>query len=205
MDDSPSTNRIYDYEDIGWAENRSKRLHDPLLMANVKDGKKKKDGASFSKIQDNTQDAFQMGILYFINSFVLSQLPETPIPVNDFLMVEDVVNEKIVVKEGDYIPRILNWRVVGVKPKFEMFMSTIFTEKTAARSLSISDEEDKRGNDDVSEPPSTVDVSIAGNVSKKVFGLRNVYTAYAEYLSDGIPVLKIGFCSEDLRTRYGSL
>ncbi|KAH0658696.1 hypothetical protein KY285_027238 [Solanum tuberosum] len=93
-----------------------------------------------------------MGILYFINSFVLSQLPETPIPVNDFLMVEDgtyehfpwdnlyqvndlmearenqIVNEKIVVKEGDYIPRILNWRVVGVKPKFEMFMSTIFTE-----------------------------------------------------------------------------
>ncbi|KAH0662284.1 hypothetical protein KY284_027215 [Solanum tuberosum] len=29
--------------------------------------------------------------------------------------------------------------------------------------------EDKRGNDDVSEPPSTVDVPVAGNVSKKVF------------------------------------
>ncbi|KAK6786986.1 hypothetical protein RDI58_015511 [Solanum bulbocastanum] len=51
MDDAPSTNRIYDYKDIGWAENRSKILHDPLLMANVKDGKKKKDGVSSSKTQ----------------------------------------------------------------------------------------------------------------------------------------------------------
>ncbi|KAH0669646.1 hypothetical protein KY285_023807 [Solanum tuberosum] len=38
------------------------------------------------------------------------------------------VKEEIVVKEGDYIPRILNWQVVGVKPKFEMFMASIFTE-----------------------------------------------------------------------------
>ncbi|KAH0669906.1 hypothetical protein KY285_024048 [Solanum tuberosum] len=121
-----------------------------------------------------------MGILYFINSFALSQLPDAPIHINDFLTVEDgryelfpwgqrafsrlmiswrqertkvkqlyrlggmpyalkvwvyecasVVNEKIIVKEGDYIPRILNWRVVGVgvKPKFKMFMSSIFTEE----------------------------------------------------------------------------
>ncbi|KAH0754140.1 hypothetical protein KY290_024410 [Solanum tuberosum] len=118
-----------------------------------------------------------MGILYFLNTFVLSQLPESPIHVNDFLMVEDgtyehfpwgqrafsrlmmswrkertnvkqlyrlsgmpyalnvwvyecasVLNDEIVVKKGDYITRILNWRVVGVKPKFEMLMSTIFTE-----------------------------------------------------------------------------
>ncbi|KAK4713386.1 hypothetical protein R3W88_019293 [Solanum pinnatisectum] len=282
MDDAPSTNssHIYDYEDIYWTKNISKKLHDPLLMAKVKVGKLKKDGPSSSKAQvhktpkkkgqkfappisrpslpksmkyvikqipthflkfgptynidfindlnkymgvntfklfknsifgpylgihtcnyqgqiskslllleieqdnihelhvrhtsgnilfqyflqsnwDNTQDAFQMGILYFINSFVLSQLPDASIHVNDFLMVEDgryehfpwgqlkqlyhlggmpyalnvwvyecasVVNDEIVVKEGDYILRILNWRVVGVKPKFEMFMSSIFSE-----------------------------------------------------------------------------
>ncbi|WMV46140.1 hypothetical protein MTR67_039525 [Solanum verrucosum] len=39
-----------------------------------------------------------------------------------------VVDDEIAVKEGDYIHRICNWRVVGVKPKFEMFMSNIFTE-----------------------------------------------------------------------------
>uniref|UniRef100_M1DB39 Ulp1 protease family, C-terminal catalytic domain containing protein n=1 Tax=Solanum tuberosum TaxID=4113 RepID=M1DB39_SOLTU len=33
MDDA-NTNRIYDYEDTGWEKNRSKSLHDPLLMAN---------------------------------------------------------------------------------------------------------------------------------------------------------------------------
>ncbi|KAH0678532.1 hypothetical protein KY284_019617 [Solanum tuberosum] len=126
---------------------------------------------------DNSQDAFQMGILYFINTFVLSQLSDASIHVNDFLMVEDgryqhfpwgqrafsrlmnswrqertkvkqmyrlggmpyalnvwvyecasVINDETAVKEGDYIPRIRNWRVVGVKPKFEMFMSSIFTE-----------------------------------------------------------------------------
>ncbi|KAH0761302.1 hypothetical protein KY290_017375 [Solanum tuberosum] len=48
MDDA-NTNRIYDYEDTGWEKNISKSLHDPFLMANVKDGKKKNDFASSSK------------------------------------------------------------------------------------------------------------------------------------------------------------
>lgn len=39
-----------------------------------------------------------------------------------------VVNEEIIVKKGEYIPRILNWRVVGVKTKFEMSMANIFIE-----------------------------------------------------------------------------
>ncbi|KAG5606796.1 hypothetical protein H5410_028288 [Solanum commersonii] len=39
-----------------------------------------------------------------------------------------VINNEIVVKEENGIPRICNWKVVGAKPKFEMFMETIFTE-----------------------------------------------------------------------------
>jgi len=38
-----NTNRVYDNEDLGWAENRSKKLHDPLVMANVSIEKVKKD------------------------------------------------------------------------------------------------------------------------------------------------------------------
>lgn len=44
-----NTNRVYDNEDLGWAENRSKKLHDPLVMANVSIEKVKKDVPSSSK------------------------------------------------------------------------------------------------------------------------------------------------------------
>uniref|UniRef100_M1A2L9 Ulp1 protease family, C-terminal catalytic domain containing protein n=1 Tax=Solanum tuberosum TaxID=4113 RepID=M1A2L9_SOLTU len=38
-----NTNRVYDNEGLGWAENRSKKLHDPLVMANVSIEKVKRD------------------------------------------------------------------------------------------------------------------------------------------------------------------
>ncbi|XP_055822560.1 uncharacterized protein LOC129891278 [Solanum dulcamara] len=38
------------------------------------------------------------------------------------------VPSEIAVRVGNKIPRILNWRVVAVNPKFETFMSTIFSE-----------------------------------------------------------------------------
>ncbi|KAG5600749.1 hypothetical protein H5410_032119, partial [Solanum commersonii] len=126
---------------------------------------------------ENYQDAVEMAILYFIHTFVFSQLGDTNIPIHHFFMVEDgryqkyswgqiafsklmktlrqkftkekklyrlagmpyslnvwiyecasIISDEIVVKEGSYIPRICNWRVVGVKPKFDMFMSSIFTQ-----------------------------------------------------------------------------
>ncbi|KAG5575779.1 hypothetical protein H5410_055913 [Solanum commersonii] len=39
-------------------------------------------------------------------------------------------NDEIVVQEGDYIPRICNWQVVGVKPKFNMLMSKCMYQYT---------------------------------------------------------------------------
>ncbi|XP_055826437.1 uncharacterized protein LOC129894836 [Solanum dulcamara] len=123
------------------------------------------------------EDAIQMAILYFIHTFVFSQLGDAPISVDDFKMVEDgryeqypwgkiafsklikgmrqefsnakqmyrlggmpyalnvwiyecasQVPSEIALRVGNKIPRILNWRVVAVKPKFETFMSTIFSE-----------------------------------------------------------------------------
>lgn len=38
---------------------------------------------------ESTDDAVQMAILYFIHTFVYSQLPESFIPANHFRMVED--------------------------------------------------------------------------------------------------------------------
>ncbi|KAH0636629.1 hypothetical protein KY289_036544 [Solanum tuberosum] len=60
---------------------------------------------------DNNDDALQMAILYFIHTFVFSQLA---------------------VKEGNGIPRICNWKVVAPKPKFEMFMEIIFTKNNCS-------------------------------------------------------------------------
>ncbi|KAH0685458.1 hypothetical protein KY290_016729 [Solanum tuberosum] len=39
-----------------------------------------------------------------------------------------IIHNEIAIKEGNGIPRICNWKVVGAKPKFEMFMKNIFTE-----------------------------------------------------------------------------
>ncbi|KAG5570104.1 hypothetical protein H5410_059870 [Solanum commersonii] len=40
-------------------------------------------------IWDSSDDALQMTILYFIHTFVFSQLGDAPIPIEDFFMVED--------------------------------------------------------------------------------------------------------------------
>jgi len=128
-------------------------------------------------IWDSSDDALQMAILYFIHTFVFSQLGDAPIPIEDFFMVEDgsyqqfpwgqlaftklmksfrkeykpdkqmyrlngfpyalniwvyecasAMHNEIAVREGNGIPRVCNWKVVGAKPKYEMFMENIFTE-----------------------------------------------------------------------------
>ncbi|XP_055800375.1 uncharacterized protein LOC129869786 [Solanum dulcamara] len=126
---------------------------------------------------DNNEEALQMAILYFIHTFLFSQLGDTTISVDDFRMIEDgryehfpwgqlvysklmrsmrlefttvkqlyhlggmpyalnawmyecasVVHPNIAVIEENQIPRICNWRVVGLKPKYGIFMSSIISE-----------------------------------------------------------------------------
>ncbi|KAG5606878.1 hypothetical protein H5410_028370 [Solanum commersonii] len=48
---SSNTNRVYDYEKINWAENRSKKLHNSFVMTKVNIKKVKKDSQSSSKVQ----------------------------------------------------------------------------------------------------------------------------------------------------------
>ncbi|KAF3639197.1 hypothetical protein FXO38_22811 [Capsicum annuum] len=116
-----------------------------------------------------------MAILYFIHTFIYSQLNASPVLFSDFKMVEDGkyefiswgkmslsrlmaslrqefsmdkrlyrlgdipqvlnvwmfelcsnVDTKVVVKKGNSIPRILNWRVVAVRPQFNQFMTGMF-------------------------------------------------------------------------------
>ncbi|KAG5615766.1 hypothetical protein H5410_015590 [Solanum commersonii] len=90
----------------------------------------------------NNQDVLQMVILYFLHTFILAQTGHSSITVNEFLMVEDgryqtyefasQLNPEIAVKERNGIPRICNWRVVALKTKFEMLMTSIFQQNACS-------------------------------------------------------------------------
>lgn len=40
----------------------------------------------------------------------------------------DKIIEDVAIKSGSRISRIVNWQVIGVKPKFDTFMSSVFNE-----------------------------------------------------------------------------
>ncbi|KAG5630327.1 hypothetical protein H5410_002044 [Solanum commersonii] len=191
---TPNNEQIFEYEHPNLNEQRSKSLHITALMANRTASKRKskmKVGSS-SKAKDaktkkkrgrkvappNFRPTLpMMVILYFIHTFVFSQLGDAPIPIEDFFMVEDgsykqfpwgqldftklmksfrkeykpdkqmyrlngftyelniwvyecasAMHNEIAVRDGNGIPRVCNWKVVGAKPKYEMFMENIFTE-----------------------------------------------------------------------------
>ncbi|KAG5585406.1 hypothetical protein H5410_045840 [Solanum commersonii] len=101
---------------------------------------------------ENNQDALHMAILYFVHTFILSQTGDSSISIDEFLMMYRLygmsyalnewtyecasqVNPEMVVKQRNVIPKICNWRVVAVNPKFGMLMSSIFTEKFVATNL----------------------------------------------------------------------
>ncbi|KAH0681199.1 hypothetical protein KY284_022284 [Solanum tuberosum] len=50
------------------------------------------------------------------------------------------INPEIVVKVANGIPRICNWTVVAVKPKYEKFMSSIFSENACSNIVPTQDE-----------------------------------------------------------------
>ncbi|KAH0641120.1 hypothetical protein KY285_037706 [Solanum tuberosum] len=65
------------------------------------------------------------------------------------------MHNEIAVREGNGIPRVCNWKVVGAKPKYEMFMENIFTEPTQEELESL----DLPNNSHV--PPNRPAISIA--------------------------------------------
>ncbi|KAH0680141.1 hypothetical protein KY284_021226 [Solanum tuberosum] len=70
---------------------------------------------SFRKEYKSDKQMYRLnGIPYTLNNWVYE--------------CASVIHNEIAVKEGNGIPRVCNWKVVGAKPKFEMFMENIFTE-----------------------------------------------------------------------------
>ncbi|KAH0634806.1 hypothetical protein KY284_037592 [Solanum tuberosum] len=85
------------------------------------------------------------------------------------------VNPEIVVKERSVIPKICNWRVVAVNPKFGMFMSSIFTEELVAINLP----EDQPG---LASSPPTTSVNPKVVQSKEISGFEDFSTSPPEQL-----------------------
>ncbi|KAF3663623.1 hypothetical protein FXO37_11894 [Capsicum annuum] len=126
---------------------------------------------------DNTEDALNLAILFFVHTFIFSQNKEAPISIAHFQIVDDgryihfpwgkvtfeklmsswqqdfntvkqlyslggmphvlnvwmfeccsEVESKTVVCQRNAIPRILNWVVQCIRPKYEYFMSGMFTK-----------------------------------------------------------------------------
>ncbi|KAH0754900.1 hypothetical protein KY290_025170 [Solanum tuberosum] len=85
-------------------------------------------------------------------------------------------NPEIVVKEANVIPRICNWRVVVLKPKFETFMSSCFLRDEVA-TLDLPDIQDAPP-----PGPSTVAVNPKKVQPKDIVGFENFSISPPEQL-----------------------
>ncbi|KAH0679555.1 hypothetical protein KY284_020640 [Solanum tuberosum] len=179
---------------------------------------------------ETTQDAVQMAILYFVHTFMLCQLGETSIRIEEFLMVEydryelypwgqiafdklitslrqdfnlskqmyhlfgmpyalnvwtyecsSSLNPEFVVKVANGIPRICNWRVVAVKPKFGTFISSIFSENACSNIVPIPDEMEALDLSDIQDAhtpePSTIAVDAKEVQTKDSSGFEDFSTS----------------------------
>ncbi|WMV44734.1 hypothetical protein MTR67_038119 [Solanum verrucosum] len=81
---------------------------------------------AFTKLMDSLRQDFNL-------SKQLYQLYGMPYALNVWTYeFASQLNPEIVVKERNVIPRICNWRVVALMPKFEMLMTSIFQENACS-------------------------------------------------------------------------
>ncbi|PHU30370.1 hypothetical protein BC332_02463 [Capsicum chinense] len=115
----------FDYEFVGFDENISKRRNDPHTMKKLqqkpaKKGKKKESGykkrgscSSASKAPTKRRR--------IVKAISRDNLPK-------MFEICSNVDTKVVMKESNNIPRMLNWRVVAVRPQYNQFMSEMFSK-----------------------------------------------------------------------------
>uniref|UniRef100_M1B7D4 Ulp1 protease family, C-terminal catalytic domain containing protein n=1 Tax=Solanum tuberosum TaxID=4113 RepID=M1B7D4_SOLTU len=81
---------------------------------------------AFTKLMDSLRQDFNL-------SKQLYRLYGMPYALNVWTYeFASQLNPEIAVKERNVIPRICNWRVVALKPKFEMLMTSIFQENACS-------------------------------------------------------------------------
>ncbi|KAH0730193.1 hypothetical protein KY289_001381 [Solanum tuberosum] len=89
---------------------------------------------AFTKLMDSLRQDFNL-------SKQLYRLYEMPYALNVWTYeFASQLNPEIAVKERNVIPRICNWRVVALKPKFEMLMTSIFQENACSNIMPTPEE-----------------------------------------------------------------
>ncbi|KAH0711998.1 hypothetical protein KY285_007633 [Solanum tuberosum] len=104
----------------------------------------------YGKGGNNDEDAVKISILDFIHNFIISQQNDVPIPIRDFVIVDNKLYRlrgmpyalqvwiyeccmqlppTLVVRHDNLVPRILSWRVVDSQPKFNTIMESIFSNE----------------------------------------------------------------------------
>ncbi|PHU30601.1 hypothetical protein BC332_02694 [Capsicum chinense] len=70
--------------------------------------------------ENNDEDAEKFAILYFLHSFVLSNIDTVVIPHLHF--------DLIALKDENWILRLLNWKTIAPRPRYEFLMNAMFKD-----------------------------------------------------------------------------
>ncbi|PHU16361.1 hypothetical protein BC332_17566 [Capsicum chinense] len=145
---------------------------------------------------DNTEDALNLAILFFIHTFMFSQHKEAPISVAHFQIVEN--ESKIVVRQRNAIPRILNWSVECIRPEYESIMSGMFSKHSYKNTQPTTDEVSRLNlsflkDFETSDPTTYASTSDSGKLKRTVVKLeQHVGTIAKEFCNfSTIPLRKI--------------
>ncbi|PHU01163.1 hypothetical protein BC332_30950 [Capsicum chinense] len=118
----------FDYESVEFDENRSKHRNDPHTMKKLRQKYAKKDKKKEIHGSKKRGSNSSPSKNFFVEK-KLYRLGGIPQVLNVWMFeLCSNVDTKVAVKEGNNIPRILNWRVFAVRPQYNKFMTGMFSK-----------------------------------------------------------------------------
>ncbi|KAF3660965.1 hypothetical protein FXO37_13132 [Capsicum annuum] len=137
--------RDFDYEIDGFHENRSKHRNDPQtvkkLRQKITKKDKKKESGSKKRGHNIPESKAPVKRRRVVKEICRDDLPKV-LSIWMFELCSNV-ESKVAIKEGNNIPRILNWKVVAVRPQFNQFVTGMFSKYSYANIVPTADEFEK--------------------------------------------------------------
>ncbi|PHU10220.1 hypothetical protein BC332_22080 [Capsicum chinense] len=140
---------------------------------------------------DNAEDALNLEILFFVHTFMFSQHKKAPISVVHFQIVEDGRYINFSWGKRNAILRILNWSVECIRPKYETFMSGMFTKHSDKNIQPTTDEVSRLDlscskNFEICDPTTYASTSDSGKLKRTTAELQQrVGTIVEEFVHHG--------------------